>query len=80
MRFVGNDEDADNEACLRPWVNKVQQWQREGKDVYFFCHRPDNKDAPWLAQQFIDLYNATSPAAQLPDLALKAQPEQDSLF
>ncbi len=80
VRFVGNDEDADNEACLRPWVNKVQQWQQEGKDVYFFCHRPDNKDAPWLAQQFIDLYNATNPAVNLPDLAIKAQPEQDSLF
>ncbi|WP_394220947.1 DUF72 domain-containing protein [Alteromonas gracilis] len=89
VRFVGNDEDNDNLRCLTPWVKKVQQWQNEGKDVYFFCHRPDNKDAPWLAQQFIDLYNDvrltesshTPPSlTALPDLAIKTQPEQDSLF
>jgi len=80
VRFVGNDIDEDNERCLLPWVKKVQQWQDEGKDVYFFCHRPDNKDAPWLAQQFVDLYNNSSPASSLPNLAIKAQPSQDSLF
>lgn len=80
VRFVGNDNDVDNIRCLTPWVTKAIQWQQEGKDIYFFCHRPDNKDAPWLAQQFIDLYNNITPLSVLPDLAIKAQPEQDSLF
>ena len=53
---------------------------RLGKDVYFFCHRPDNKDAPWLAQQFIDLYNNTTPSLVLNNLSIKSQPEQNSLF
>ena len=80
VRFVGNDVDEDNKCCLLPWVKKVHQWQEEGKDVYFFCHRPDNKDAPWLAQQFIDLYNDNSSQVKLNNLALKHQPAQNALF
>jgi uncharacterized protein YecE (DUF72 family) len=80
VRFVGNDVDDDNQRCLLPWVKKVKIWQSEGKDVYFFCHRPDNKDAPWLAQQFIDLYNNTTPSLALNNLSIKTQPEQNSLF
>lgn len=80
VRFVGNDVDEDNRRCLLPWVKKVCQWQEEGKDVYFFCHRPDNKDAPWLAQQFIDLYNNDDPLLVLENLSIKSQPEQSALF
>jgi uncharacterized protein YecE (DUF72 family) len=80
VRFVGNDNDEDNIACLTPWVNKIHQWRLEGKSPYFFCHRPDNKDAPWLAQQFIDLYNSKYSDATIPNLAIKEQPSQDSLF
>ncbi len=80
VRFVGNDVDDDNQRCLLPWVKKVKIWQSEGKDVYFFCHRPDNKDAPWLAQQFIDLYNNTTSSLALNNLSIKTQPEQNSLF
>ncbi len=80
VRFVGNDVDDDNQRCLLPWVKKVKIWQREGKDVYFFCHRPDNKDAPWLAQQFIDLYNNDDPSLVLKNLSIKSQPAQNSLF
>ncbi len=80
VRFVGNDNSDDNERCLIPWINKVLQWQAQGKDVYFFCHRPDNKDAPWLAQQFIDLYNARTQGPPITHLAIRTQPAQNSLF
>ena len=80
VRFVGNDVDEDNRRCLLPWVKKVCQWQEEGKDVYFFCHRPDNKDAPWLAQQLIDIYNDYSSHYKLNNLALRHQPAQNALF
>ena len=66
--------------ALLPVRPQVKIWQSEGKDVYFFCHRPDNKDAPWLAQQFIDLYNNTTPSLVLNNLSSKTQPEQNSLF
>ena len=80
VRFVGNDVDDDNLRCLTPWVKKVHQWLDEGKDVYFFCHRPDNKDAPWLAQQFIDLYNYQTSSRAFNNLSIKHQPEQNPLF
>ncbi|WP_334049187.1 DUF72 domain-containing protein [Alteromonas gracilis] len=80
VRFVGNDVDEDNRRCLLPWVKKVCHWQEEGKDVYFFCHRPDNKDAPWLAQQLIDIYNDYSSHYKLNNLALRHQPAQIALF
>ena len=80
VRFVGNDVDDDNLRCLTPWVKKVHQWLNDGKDVYFFCHRPDNKDAPWLAQQFIDLYNFQASSHAFNNLSIKHQPEQNPLF
>ncbi len=80
VRFVGNDVDDDNLRCLTPWVKKVHQWLNDGKDVYFFCHRPDNKDAPWLAQQFIDLYNYQASSRAFNNLSIKHQPEQNPLF
>jgi len=80
VRFVGNDTSSDNAACLRPWVSKIHEWRTEGKRPYFFCHRPDNKDAPWLAQQFIDMYNQQYPDAALPNLSIKKHPSQNALF
>lgn len=83
MRFVGNNNDSDNLTCLQPWVKKCHQWREQGLSPYLFFHRPDNKDAPWLAQQFIQLYNQTyaaNAAAQLPALTFTEQAEQTSLF
>lgn len=80
VRFVGNDNDDDNTACLRPWVKKVHQWRVEGKTPYFFCHRPDNKDAPWLASLFISMYNDAFPGTPIRALSLAKNPQQDSLF
>lgn len=80
VRFVGNNNEVDNESCLRPWVTKVHQWRCQGKTPYVFCHRPDNKDAPWLAQLFIDMYNTAFPTTPLPNLSLKVNPTQDALF
>lgn len=83
MRFVGNNDDADNEACLQPWVTKCHQWRQQGKTCYLFFHRPDNQDAPWLAQQFIRLYNSQFTEHALPLLNFKPEETdtaQPSLF
>lgn len=83
MRFVGNNSDKDNTHCLLPWVEKCHQWRSQGRTCYLFFHRPDNQDAPWLAQQFIALYNARFPEHTLPALSfapsLQASP-QSTLF
>ncbi|GGF71378.1 DUF72 domain-containing protein [Alteromonas lipolytica] len=81
MRFVGNNNDEDNARCLQPWVAKCHQWREQGKTSYLFFHRPDNQDAPWLAQQFIELYNLRFPQSALPELTFAPAPAtQNSLF
>ncbi len=80
VRFVGNDNNEDNLACLMPWIKKIHAWRCEGKQPFMFFHRPDNKDAPWLAHQFINAYNASYPQAKLPQLSLGEKPNQASLF
>lgn len=80
VRFVGNDNDEDNLACLRPWINKIHAWRCAGKQPFMFFHRPDNKDAPWLAQQFINAYNNSYPEAALPELSIGSKPDQGALF
>lgn len=80
VRFVGNDNEQDNLRCLTPWITKVHQWREEGRTPYVLLHRPDNKQAPWLAQLFITQYNQRYPAFALPDIGLAAQPSQDALF
>ena len=80
VRFVGNNSSEDNARCLVPWVKKCHQWREEGRMPYFFFHRPDNKDAPWLAAQFITLYNQRYPAHALPELNLVDIPAQSDLF
>ena len=80
VRFVGNDSEQDNMRCLMPWVSKVHQWRTEGRTPYLFIHRPDNKDAPWLAQQFVDIYNQRFPQHAISNLGLQHNPDQNSLF
>ncbi|MEC9260793.1 MAG: DUF72 domain-containing protein [Pseudomonadota bacterium] len=77
MRFVGNNSEQDNAAFLQPWIDKCQQWREQGKSCYLFFHRPDNQDAPWLAQQFITAYNQRFPDFALP--ALHFAPSQNDL-
>lgn len=81
VRFVGNNSTGDNEKCLQPWIGKCHEWRLQGKTCYLFFHRPDNKDAPWLAEQFIQLYNQRYPESSLPGLTFPpAAQEQSRLF
>lgn len=80
LRFVGNNDHDINVKCLAPWYAKCHQWRNEGKTPYLFFHMPDNKDAPWLAQFFVNTYNqryASSPIAHLP---IPARQTQNGLF
>lgn len=80
VRFVGGNDDTVNQNCLQPWVKKCHAWRTQGLSPYLFFHRPDNKDAPWLAHQFISLYNQAFPEHALAVLSFTSQPAQDSLF
>lgn len=77
LRFVGHDDNLINDACLQPWVKKCHEWRLNRKHPYFFFHCPDNKDAPFLAQRFIDMYNQQYTQTPLRNIVDKVQP---SLF
>ncbi|QJR82714.1 DUF72 domain-containing protein [Alteromonas pelagimontana] len=79
LRFVGGNDENVNRQCLQPWVKKCHQWRLEGRNPYLFFHRPDNKDAPWLAQLYLKMYNAAYPQAALPLLHFAAS-QQEALF
>lgn len=80
VRFVGGNDEHVNNKCLSPWVKKCHQWRLAGLSPYLFFHRPDNKDAPWLAATFVELYNMHYPEYRLPSIKLPAIPQQSGLF
>ncbi|AXR05946.1 DUF72 domain-containing protein [Salinimonas sediminis] len=79
VRFVGSNDEQTNRSKLQPWVHKCHQWRQQGKTPYLFLHRPDNKDAPWLAQLFVQLYNQAYPDSALPE-PVKPGSTQERLF
>lgn len=81
VRFVGGTDDDANTRCLQPWIGKCHQWRQEGRTPYMFFHRPENGDAPWLAAEFIDVYNTRYPEHALPALTFPPPTaEQTRLF
>lgn len=64
IRYVGHPDLAANTRWLMPWVQSVREWLGAGRDVYFFCHHPDDALAPQLVSQFRALLGeATTPPA-----------------
>ncbi|RDV25233.1 DUF72 domain-containing protein [Alteromonas aestuariivivens] len=79
-RFVGGNNAEVNLKCLQPWVSKCHQWRLQGLSPYLFFHRPDNRDSPWLAQQFISSYNLKHPGSPLPEIIFPPSALQEKLF
>jgi len=66
IRFVGHPEISANADLLAEWADHVARWLAAGDDVYFFCHVPQDRDAPLLAREFHALVNARHPLPSLP--------------
>ncbi|SLM63206.1 MULTISPECIES: DUF72 domain-containing protein [Dickeya] len=74
VRFIGNEDPADNLRWFMPWVNKLADWQAHSP--YLFIHTAGTASAPELAQRLWPHLQAvvnTLPAC--PDW-----PEQTALF
>jgi uncharacterized protein YecE (DUF72 family) len=67
VRFVGRNAVVDSLPALARWVAPVAQWLRNGHEVYFFTHTPDDAFAPQLARAFHAMLRESLPA--LPSLA-----------
>lgn len=68
VRFIGHPELPRNPDFLAPWWRKIAQWLEEGRRPYFFCHMPDNRDAPLLTKLFHEEQQKRTPA--LPPLPM----------
>ena len=79
VRFVAGNDNAANEHCMTPWLARCHAWREEGKTPFLFFHKPDNHLAPWLADRFIERYNALYPDVALPRLSFIAE-SQGNLF
>ena len=50
VRFVGNQNPVSDQKRIIAWVEKLKEWVSYGlKNIYFFCHQPDNSQAAELA-------------------------------
>ena len=65
VRFVGNNFHPTDYSRINEWSTRLNDWIRAGvKNIYFFCHEPDNLRAPELCDYFFsnvkNIENATS--------------------
>ncbi|MCB0706255.1 MAG: DUF72 domain-containing protein [Saprospiraceae bacterium] len=50
IRFVGNGLVPSDYSRIDAWVIRLSEWAKAGlKEIYFFCHEPDNILAPDLS-------------------------------
>ncbi|KII77078.1 DUF72 domain-containing protein [Vibrio renipiscarius] len=66
IRFIGHPELDANMALFKPWLAKLPEWIRQGKQPYLMVHTPDNVLAPELA---LALYQQLQSHIALPDIA-----------
>ena len=82
-RFVAMPDVPANEAWLAPWAQHVAGELRQGRDVYFFLHHPDDTHAPAVARLMHRLIAKRVDVPALPDWGEDDKPDallQGSLF
>ena len=66
VRFVGHPQLSENADLLDEWAGHVVPWLKSGDDVFFFCHVPEDRDAPQLCRDF---HARVSEEVELPPMA-----------
>lgn len=61
VRYIGHPEFDKNPEFYAPWLNKLNQWQKEGMAPYFFFHTADNLLSPLMARQFAGRFPGKMP-------------------
>ncbi len=81
LRFIGHPDRAHNDRWLPRWAELVDGWLREGREVFAFCHCPDEDHSPWIARRLQELLEGRgAPVPPLPWDALREPPRQTRLF
>jgi uncharacterized protein YecE (DUF72 family) len=82
IRYISHPQLEHNQPFLAEWVNYVDQWLRDGKQVYFFVHCPIEERSPHNAAHFQKMLEAAK--VEVPPLPwhelMAKMPTQLSLF
>lgn len=65
VRFIGHPLENKNYDLFTPWLSKLPEWIKQGKQPYVMIHTADNIVAPELAAS---LYRQLQSNIKLPDL------------
>ncbi|MCB0534059.1 MAG: DUF72 domain-containing protein [Saprospiraceae bacterium] len=82
IRFVGNSLHPTDHLRVEAWAERLRDWFVSGlREVYFFCHEPDNLLAPDLTVFAAATFQKAMPTAVLrgPE-AYPPPPKQGTLF
>ncbi len=64
IRFVGNGLHPTDFSRTREWAERLSRWAAL-REIYFFCHEPDNLLAPELAVYAVAAFRQRLPQASL---------------
>lgn len=81
IRFISHPQAQLNQVYWQEWVKLIQVWLREGKQIYFFVHCPQEEQSPHNARYFQQLLIQQGVAVPpLPWEQLQSSPVQLDLF
>ncbi len=80
LRFVGENQATAAHTFLHEWLDIAVAWLTEGRDLHFFMHTPDDKEAPLLARWFYDRVREQLKLPPLPAFPGEAAHSQLSLW
>ena len=79
VRYCGHPLVEANQPWLAEWAGHVADWLRNGRDVYFFTHHPDDTFAPDVARLLHGLVHELIEIPALPNWG-EREDAQPSLF
>lgn len=81
IRFISHPNLSVNQPFMEEWVSHIQQWLRQGTQIYFFVHCPLEERSPNTARYFQNLLEQSGVAVpSLPWNDLNNPPQQLSLW
>jgi uncharacterized protein YecE (DUF72 family) len=80
LRYIGHPRLEQNAPFLEEWANHLAQWIREGRDVYVFCHCPEESMDPQICRELHQRVAAKVAITPLPQSEADSSPRQARLF
>lgn len=81
LRYIGHPELSQNNIWVEEWVERIVKQLTAKKDVYVFCHTPDNYQAPYLCKEIYQRVASQIKIESLPWNDIESDiPKQANLF